>query len=94
MGSGSRAGGGGGADDGGEIRIWRRTGVGALRMGRSGDIGGIACVIDGAWARGCRRQNMVHGMWTPALQAYRVVEIGPKINIQFINNFGIIIMNF
>jgi hypothetical protein len=28
------------------------------------------------------------------LQAYRVVEIGPKINIQFINNFGIIIMNF
>jgi hypothetical protein len=44
-----------------------QTGVGALRMGRSGDIGSIACVIDGARVRGCRRQNMVHRVWTPTL---------------------------
>jgi hypothetical protein len=44
-------------------------------MGRSGDIGGVDCVINGARVRECRRQNMVHGVWTPTLQAYRVVEI-------------------
>jgi hypothetical protein len=60
---------------GGRIWIWRWKGVGALRMGRSGDIGGISCMIDGARARGCQRQNMVHGVWTPTLQVYRVVEI-------------------
>eukprot|EP00267_Zea_mays_P040658 XP_008680852.1 uncharacterized protein LOC103655969 [Zea mays] len=47
-GYGSRAGRGGGTDDG----AGSGSGVGALRMGRSGDIDDRACVIDGSGGGG------------------------------------------
>ena len=77
---GSRASGGGGADDGGGIQIWRRTVVWSLRMGH----GKEACAVEAALGsavrggcvmrRGCRRAGgsaRIRGGWKERLRCWR-----------------------